>query len=36
MTYISAAAFICICVSAFAFFASRKVKRVEIRELVTE
>lgn len=36
LTYISAAAFVCVCVTLFALFASRRVKKVEIRELITE
>lgn len=36
MTFISAAAFIALCTAIFAFFSSRKIKKVETRELITE
>ena len=36
LTYIGAAAFICVLITVFAYFAARKVKRVEVRELITE
>ena len=35
-TYIGAAAFICICTAVFAYIASRRVKRVSVRELISE
>lgn len=35
-TFIGAVAFVSLCVLAFSFIVSGKVKRVEIRELVTE
>ena len=36
LSYIYAALFICGCVAAFSFLASRRVKRVEVRELIVE
>ncbi len=36
LTYIGAATFICVLITVFAYFAARKVKWVEVRELITE
>ena len=36
LTFIGAAAFICVLITVFAYFAARKVKKVEVRELITE
>ena len=36
LTYITAAAFVIICVTVFAYIVSGKIRKVEIRELVTE
>ncbi len=36
MTYFTAAAFVCLCTTIFAFIVSRKIKRVDVRELIAE
>ncbi|MBR6046001.1 MAG: FtsX-like permease family protein [Ruminococcus sp.] len=36
LTYIGGGAFICLCTAVFAFIASRKVKKIAVRELITE
>ena len=36
LTFIGAAAFISVLITVFAYFAARKIKKVEVRELITE